>query len=189
MTSTSPLVRFCALVAPACILVYGIMRWIDGFDGHRGSGPFWNVGHAFFFIAFVLLAALMIGIRPLVPRGQVAAGAATVAAVAGAACFLWVTLGDLFSSVPSLPDWLQLVGPLLFQVGALTLLIQLVIARRMTAWSPVLVFLGFVAIAVNLDLLPLGAALVGVGLAPLARPTLARPDPAANRTDVPIGRS
>jgi hypothetical protein len=187
MTSKPPLVRFCALVAPACMLVYGVLRWLDGLDGHHGPGVFWNVGHTFFFVAFVLLATLMVGIRPLVPRAHATAGVATVAAVAGAACFLWVTLGDLFSSFPALPDALQLIGPLLFEVGALTLLIQLVLARQVTAWSPVLVFLGFLAIAINLDLLPLGAVLVGVGLAPLARPALGPADSAAERTDARIG--
>jgi hypothetical protein len=48
-------------------------------------------------------------------------------------------------------------------------------------WSPVLVFLGFVAIAVNLDLLPFASILVGVGLAPLVRPTLGRTDPVPQR--------
>jgi hypothetical protein len=185
MTSTPRLVRFAALVAPACLFVYGILRWIDGLDGHHDRGALWNVGHTFFFIGFVLLAVLMIGIRPLVPRGRATAGVATVAAVAGAGCFLWVTLGDLFASFPELPGPLKLVGPLLFEVGALTLLIQLVLARRLTAWSPVLVFLGFVAIAINLDLLPLAAVLEAVGLAPLARPVLERTSPLDAHSEAP----
>jgi hypothetical protein len=184
MTSSSPLVRFCALVAPACLLVYSVLRWIDGLDGHHDHDSlYWIVGHAFFFIGFVLLAALMIGLRPMVPRGAVAAGVATAAAVAGAACFNWVTLGDLFERFPALPDVLQIVGPLLFEVGALTVLIQLVVARQLTVWSPVLVFLGFVALAVNLDLLPIASVLVGVGLVPLARM-----QPTPDRTAVPAGR-
>jgi hypothetical protein len=112
-----------------------------------------------------------------VPRGA-------VVAVAGAACFTWVTLGDLFDGVPALPDVLTLVGPPLFEVGALTLLVQLVVARRLTVWAPVLVFLGFVALAVNMELLPLASVLVGVGLAPLVRmePAPARPAVPANRS-------
>jgi hypothetical protein len=185
MTSPSPLVRVCALVAPACLFVYSVLRWIDGLDGHHDHNSlYWNVGHGFFFVGFLLLAALMIGLRPLVPRGAVVAGVATVAAVAGAACFEWVTLGDLFDSFPALPDVLQIVGPLLFEVGALTLLVQLVVARRVTVWSPVLVFLGFVALAVDMELLPLASVLVAVGLAPLARMP-STPD----RTAVPAARS
>lgn len=43
-------------------------------------------------------------------------------------------------------------------------------ARRTPAagWSPVLVFAGFLAVGADLDLLPLGALLIGAGLAPLA---------------------
>jgi hypothetical protein len=59
-------------------------------------------------------------------------------------------------------------GPLLFQAGTLGLMIHLVVARRLPVCPPVTMLLGFVAIAVNLDLLPLGAALIGLGLAPLA---------------------
>jgi hypothetical protein len=170
MTSSSPLVRFSALVAPACLLVYSVLRWIDGLDGHHDHGSlYWNVGHTFFFIGFLLFAGLVIGLRPMVPRNAAAAGVATVAAVVGVACFEWVTLGDLFDSFPSLPGFLQVVGPLLFEVGTLTVLVQLVRAGKLTAWSPVLVFLGFVALAVNLNLLPIASVLVGVGLAPLAR--------------------
>jgi hypothetical protein len=175
MTPTPLFVRFCALGAPACLFLYGILRWIDGLDGDHGPGVAWNIGHTLFFVAFLLLGALMVGARRLVPsippRQRAVAGVATVAALIGAASFLWVTLGDLFpglrDSAP-LPGPLEAVGPLLFQIGALTLLIQLAVARRLPPWSPVLVFLGFLAIGVNLDLLPLGAALIGVGLAPVA---------------------
>jgi hypothetical protein len=75
MTSTSPLVRFCALVAPACLLVYSVLRWIDGLDGHHDHGSlFWNVGHGFFFVALAVnmellpLASVLVGVglAPLV---------------------------------------------------------------------------------------------------------------------------
>jgi hypothetical protein len=39
---------------------------------------------------------------------------------------------------------------------------------RLPVWSPVLMFAGFLAVGADLDLLPLGALLVGAGLAPLA---------------------
>lgn len=51
----------------------------------------------------------------------------------------------------------------------MTLLVLRVVARRLPSWSPVLVLLGFVSIAVNLDLLPLGALLILAGLLPLWR--------------------
>jgi hypothetical protein len=108
-----------------------------------------------------------------VPWKRIVANIATVAALFGAACFLWVILGDLFARVRDaapLPDPLEIAGPLLFQLGLLTLLIQLVTARprRLPAWCPLLVFVGFMSIAVDLDLLPIGAILISAGLAPLA---------------------
>jgi hypothetical protein len=65
-------------------------------------------------------------------RVRIIATFATVAALFGAACFLWVILGDLFAAIHDaapLPDPLEMAGPLLFQLGILTLLIQLVTAR------------------------------------------------------------
>lgn len=169
--------RICAVAAPGLMLLYGILRWIDGLDGHRKGGPAWNVGHAAFFLAIVLFGVLSIALRRTVRPGSsvrhLAADVATAATLVGAACFLWVIAGDLsadFRQAAPLPGPLQLIGPLLFQLGLLTLLALMVAGpRRLPAWSPVLVLLGFVAIAVRLDLLPLAAVLVGAGLVPLAR--------------------
>ena len=63
-----------------------------------------------------------------------------------------------------------MLGPLLFQVGVLTLLIMMVTARprRLPIWSPLLVLVGFLLFAANLDLIPIGALLILAGLRPLA---------------------
>jgi hypothetical protein len=156
------------------MLVYGLLRVIDGLDGDRHNGPAWDLGHLAFFVAIVLFAVLALALRALDrPAGwwRVVVDAATVAVLAGAGCFLWVIAGDLsgdFHSAAPLPDVLEPVGPLLFQAGLLVLLVRLVPARRLPAWSPVVVLLGFAAIGLNLDLLPLGAVLVLVALLPLA---------------------
>jgi hypothetical protein len=169
-----PLIRFCAVAAPVFLLVYGVLRWWDGRDGHHGPGLPWNLGHAFFFAAFVLLGVLVVAIRgEIVQRRRALATVAMVVALFGVACFLWVIAGDLstrFHDAVALPDALELIGPLLFQLGALTLLVLLVLARprRLPPWAPVAVLAGFLAIGANLDLLPLGAILIGAGLAPLA---------------------
>jgi hypothetical protein len=55
-----------------------------------------------------------------------------------------------------------------FEPGLLTLLVRLVVRRLAPWWSPVLVLLGFVPIAVNPDLLPLGALVLLAGLVPVA---------------------
>ncbi len=177
MTPTPSLVRFAAVAAPILLLLYGLLRLIDGLDGVHGPGLAWNLGHTLFLIGFVLLGVLAWGMRHLVPattvRTRIVASLATVSALFGVGCFLWVILGDLFpdlhDSAP-LPDALEMLGPLAFQLGVLTLLVMLVTARprRLPVWSPLLVLLGFVLFAVNLDLIPAGALLILAGLAPLA---------------------
>jgi hypothetical protein len=64
---------------------------------------------------------------------------------------------------------LQVICPLLFQLGILTLLIMLVTRqpRRLPWMSPLLVLVGFLLFAANLDLIPIGALLLLIGLTPL----------------------
>jgi hypothetical protein len=156
------------------MLVYGLLRVVDGLDGDRHNGPAWDLGHVAFFLAIVLFAVLALALRALdrpAGRSRWVVDGAAVAVLAGAVCFLWVIAGDLsegFRSAAPLPDALELPGPLLFQAGLLVLLVRLVLARRLPAWSPVVVLLGFASIGLNLDLLPLGAVLVLVALLPLA---------------------
>jgi hypothetical protein len=156
------------------MVAYGILRWIDGLDGHRKGGPAWNVGHVAFFAAIVLFAVLAVGLRRSVvadaPGRGMLAGVAAGAVLVGAACFLWVIAGDLsgaFRDAAPLPGVLAAAGPALFQAGLLTLLVLLVVARRLPVWSPVLVLVGFVGIAASLDLLPVASLAVAAGLAPL----------------------
>jgi hypothetical protein len=157
------------------MLLYGLLRVVDGLDGARHNGPAWDLGHLAFFVAIALFAVLAATLRTLdrpASRWQRAVvDAATVAVLAGAACFLWVIAGDLSDDVKAAapqPDALELLGPLLFEIGLLTLLVRLVLARRLPLWSPIAVLVGFAAIGVNLDLLPFGAVLVLVALLPLA---------------------
>jgi hypothetical protein len=180
----SPLLRISAAAAPGFLLLYGILRLVDGIDGDHGPGLAWNLGHVMFFVAFVVLGILIAGIRRLAPATapwqRIITNTATVAGLAGVVGFLWVILGDLFGRLNDyapLPDPLYDAVPLLFQLGLMTLLIQLATTRprQLPAWSPLLVLLGFVPIAVNLDLLPIGAVLILWGLAPLnRRPAAAR---------------
>ena len=168
------LVRFSAFAAPLLMLVYALLRVVDGLDGDRHNGPAWDVGHVAFFIAIVLFVVLAVALRGLdrpaaVPQ-RVLVDAATVAVLIGAVCFNWVIAGDLsesFQSAAPLPGALKVIGPLLFQAGLLILLVRLVLARRLPVWSPVAVLVGIASIAVSLDLLPVGSVLVLVALAPL----------------------
>src|SRR5690349_1972951 len=105
--------RLTAFFAPLCMMAYGIARWIDGWDGDRGNGPAWDIGHTLFFIGMALFAVLAIQIRTMMPtRHRVVATAAAAAAVFGAGCFLWVIVGDLFRAFHDnfpLPDALETV--------------------------------------------------------------------------------
>src|SRR3712207_2275628 len=125
--------RFTALVAPALMLFYGVTRFFDGLDGDRGDGWLWDAGHIAFFAAIVLFAILGEALRRRYPG--VLTTVAEAATVFGAACFLWVITGDLYEAWPALPSLLEMVGPALFQVGLLTLLIRAAIAHRIPAWS------------------------------------------------------
>jgi hypothetical protein len=177
VTTPPQLVRLSALAAPTLLLLYGVLLLIDGSDGQHNRGLAWNLGHTLFFIAFVLLGVLTVGLRQLVPATKdwtrTVANLAMVAGLIGIACFLWGILGDLFPDVhhsAPVPHAFQLIGPPLFQIGLLTLLIMLVIARprRVPIWSPVLILVGFLLFAINLDLIPVGSLLLLAGLAPLA---------------------
>jgi hypothetical protein len=163
--------RVAAIGAPVLLFLYGVLRLIDG-----GRGFGWNLGHTLFLIAFVLLAGLVVGLRQLVRirarPARVVADLALAGGLFGAACFIWGILGDLFTRVHDaapVPGPLRTVGPLFFQVGMLGLLGLLVAARRIPIWTPVLVLVGFLLFAINLDLIPIGAVIILVGLSTLVR--------------------
>ena len=62
------------------------------------------------------------------------------------------------------------LGPLLFQLGLLALMLRLAVSkpRRLPWWSPISLLVGFLVLGFNLDLLPIGAILIGIALMPLA---------------------
>lgn len=170
--------RPAAVTASLLLLGYGVLRLLEGLDGHRDkSGWAWLTGHTLFLLGIVLFAVVIVELRGLLlvtsPRQRALTDVAAGAGLVGAAGFVWVILGDLFprfaDAVPP-PDLVLLGGPALFELGLLTLLVRAVVVRLLPVWAPVLVLAGFVAIAVNLDLLPIGAALVFGGLLPVRQP-------------------
>ncbi|MEU1087867.1 hypothetical protein ACFYPN_03300 [Streptomyces sp. NPDC005576] len=167
-----------ALVAPLLLVLYGVLRLVDGLNGSHGPGLAWNLGHTFFFAGFLLFGVVTFPLRRLAlaatPRRRHAANAAAVVSLFGIACFLWVILGDLFAGLDTaapLPGPLELAGPLAFQLGWLVLLVLPIAAtpRSLPVWSPLLVLAGFLLFSVDLDLLPVGGLLVTAGLLPVAR--------------------
>jgi hypothetical protein len=197
------LTRTSFLAAPAFILAYGVVRLVGGVGGRDGPGIAWTAGHALFLFGLLLFWVVLVGLRRQVGTtvgGQrLIANAAIVVAGAGLFAFVRVAVIDLVVGLRAadhaamnmlfgqlkdfpgvLPGGLYAVGPLLFEVGLLALLVQLAMLRprRLPVSSPALFFLGVVLIGINLDLLPLGAALFWLALAPAAlvkRPALLHP--------------
>ena len=168
--------RSTTIAAPALMLGYGIARWIDGLDGTRHNGPAWTVGHTMFFAAMVLFGVVAAGLARRAPDRLAVALPALIATLAGAACFLWVITGDLFSSFDHpLPSLLGNGGPALFVIGMVTLLGLQSFAHRLPWWSPAAFLAGFVATSADLDLLPFAAALILAGSVPVARGVFAAP--------------
>ncbi|MFD6425671.1 hypothetical protein [Streptomyces sp. NPDC060198] len=180
MTSTLTGGRYApALVAPLLLVLYGVLRLVDGLDGKHGPGLAWNLGHTLFFAGFLLFGVVTFGLRRIAvaatPGRHQVANVATAVSLFGIACFLWVILGDLFAVLDDaapLPEQLELAGPLAFQLGWLVLLTLPTAAtpRALPVWSPLLVLAGFLLFSVDLDLLPVGGLLLTAGLLPVARP-------------------
>jgi len=134
-----------------------------------------------------VLGGVLVRLSPLRVIALVAAGALWV----GTALTGWVIVGDLsadFRAEWSLPHVLEVAGVPLFAIGWVALLVLQVVAGRVPVWSPVLFFLGFVAIGVELDLLPPAALLITAATLPLARVVGARTGEVA-RAGAPSGRS
>ena len=168
--------RSTTIAAPLLMLGYGILRWIDGFDGERHNGPAWTAGHVMFFLAMVLFAVQAYGLARRARDRLAIAVPALAGTVFGAACFLWVITGDLFSGFDHpLPGLLENAGPALFVIGMVTLLALQSVAHRLPFWSPAAFLVGFVATSVDLDLLPFAAALILAGSVPVARGVFAAP--------------
>ncbi|MFJ8577196.1 hypothetical protein [Micromonospora sp. NPDC093277] len=166
-----------AVTASLLLLGYGVLRLIGGLDGPRDKTAWpWMVGHTLFLFGMVAFGAVIVGLhgrlRAALPRLGAVDDVAAVAGLVGATAFVWVILGDLFprfADAVTTPDLVLIGGPALFELGLLTLLVRAAVARLLPAWAPVLVLVGLGSFAVNLDLLPVGAALVLAGLVPLGR--------------------
>lgn len=177
------------------MLAYGTIRLSDP---DHGPGLAWTAGHIALLAGVLLFAVIFPALHrmtgPATGAGRLSAGAAsllgltgTLAVVAQAAIDLVVGfraadrpgMERLFEEVQSHPGVVPAVysvGPMLFYVGLVWLLVQLAVQRRISPWRPVLVVLGTATTAVSLDLLPLGALLFTAALAPLGRPLPDRHD-------------
>ncbi|ROO83641.1 hypothetical protein EDD29_1148 [Actinocorallia herbida] len=183
-------------LAPALMLAYGVVRLVDGLDGQHGPGPAWTVGHLLFLGCLLLFGGVISGLHGRVrataggPARRVTAGVLAAVSAFGLVTFIRVAvldivvglqaadaaeksmLADRYGDVPAvLPQALYEIGPVFFMLGLVGLLVQCAVVapgrRAPSALRPALVAAGFVAITLDLDLLPLGAALIWLALAPL----------------------
>ena len=143
------------LAGPGLLLGAGALRWLDGRDGSVGDQP-WLIGtHAALLAAMVAFVALVAGARGVAANR----GAVTVALVA--------------SAVGSVGTVLDVAGGfVLFVLGVVGALAALAATRQVSWLEPVLARAGFAAVVLDLDLLPLGAALLAgaVAKAPARQP-------------------
>ncbi|MFD7263959.1 hypothetical protein [Streptomyces sp. NPDC059874] len=200
------LTRAAFITAPLCILAYGAIRLSDP---DHGPGLAWTTGHIALLAGVLQFALVFPALRRMTgpatgAAGRLSAGAAaslgltgTLAVVAQAAIDLVVGLRAadrpgmerLFEEVQSHPGVLPAVytvGPTLFYVGLVWLMVQLAVQRRISPWRPVVVVLGTVTMAASLDLMPIGALLFAVALFPLSLP-LPAPIRPARSAEHPLG--
>ncbi|WP_327735340.1 hypothetical protein OG749_17370 [Streptomyces nojiriensis] len=198
MTNQPPRHRRAALTraafvsAPLCMLAYGVIRLGDP---DHGPGPAWTAGHLFLLAGVLQFALILPALHrltgPARGAGRLGAGAATllgltgtlaVAAQASIDLVVGLRAADrpemarLFEEIQSHPGVLPAVytvGPMLFHVGLLWLLVHLAVQRRVSPWRPVMVVLGTATTAAGLDLLPLGALFFTAALLPLSLPLTA----------------
>ncbi|GGP69386.1 hypothetical protein [Saccharothrix coeruleofusca] len=184
--------RTAFIAAPLLVLAYGVIRIVDGFDGVRGPGPAWTIGHLAFLAALVLFVGIFHQMREMIgpsAPARVTAAVATLGALALFGQFAVDVVAGLLAddhaelvaisrevrSWPGVRPVIYDFGPYLFYVGQLALVVQLAAHRVVKAWMPVLVLADLVMPLIDKDLIPVGAVLLLVSFAPLARRAARRP--------------
>ncbi|MCX5502701.1 hypothetical protein OG887_25525 [Streptomyces sp. NBC_00053] len=180
------------LVGPALMAGYGVVRLVGRAVSDYGPGVWWTTAHLLFLAGVLAFVPVFLGLRVLAGErgggraaaevaawtGLLGAAAVVVQAVidltAGFAAADKQAMSEMFDRVQGVPGVMPLVYtvvPMLFWLGLLALVILLAFLRRDAVrwWTPVLVLAGTVLMAVNLDLLPVGALCLGVALMPVRR--------------------
>lgn len=174
------------VLAPVLVLVYSLVRLLDGLDGSFGPGLAWTVGHLAFLAALALFVPLVLELARRARHRRTAVGLAAfglLGVAAGAVQFgIDLVVGflsadrpemgayfDRIQQVPGILPAVYTVGPTFFYVGLVALVAMQAIAGRIGWWSPALVTIGIGAVVASKDLLPLSALLNLAGLAPLGR--------------------
>lgn len=187
------LIRASFVAAPTFLFLYGIAHFVDGLDGVYGPGIAWVVGHVMFLLGLLTFGLVIVGLYRRVSRitssRRLIAGLALILGLVGVIVFARVAaidiitglraqdnaaMGIISSQLNAYPSAVLVpyfnIGPLLFQLGMLILMLQLAILkpRQLPWWSPITLLLGFLLLGFDLNLLVPGSIVVGVALIPLA---------------------
>ncbi|MFE7189018.1 hypothetical protein [Kitasatospora sp. NPDC057541] len=185
----SSVTSFAVVAAPVLMALYGGIRLLEG---SREPGPGWLVGHALMLLGLLLFGPVLAALgRGRGGLGRAAAGVAFTGLAAslgqigidlyvGAVAVDTADQHRLFDVVQSRPGVLPAfysVGPMLFYVGLLALLVIAATGagRVLRWWSPVLMPAGTVLTAADLAFIPVAAGCYLVALAPLGGFGAARP--------------
>ncbi|WP_433247693.1 hypothetical protein ACQPYK_47485 [Streptosporangium sp. CA-135522] len=198
--------RLAFVAAPLFVLVYGIIRILDGLDGSRGPGLAWTTGHLAFLAALALFVPIFWEMRRMAGRNVLS----TVGAATGFAGILAVSaqftidlvvgflstdhaeMGVLFDRIQAVPGVSIAIydgGPYLFYLGQLALVIQLAVIGRVKVWTPLLVMLDLFLPIIDRDLIPVGAIFLLVSFVPLARRLTTTAEPAARSAEPVAARA
>ncbi|TDC01141.1 hypothetical protein E1267_32685, partial [Nonomuraea longispora] len=178
--------RTAYITAPLLVLAYGVIRIVDGFDGSRGPGPAWTIGHVAFLAALALFIVIFRDMWRILGRTRLAT-AHLVVGIVGIVCaatqflidiaigFLAAdhdAMGPLFEQVQAVPGAQPViydVGPFLFYVAQLALVVHLAARKQVKIWTPALVTVDLALPLIDKDLMSVGAFFLLVSFWPLAR--------------------
>ncbi|MFI6927500.1 hypothetical protein ACIBIZ_46740 [Nonomuraea spiralis] len=178
--------RSAYIAAPLLVLAYGLIRIADGFDGTRGPGLAWTTGHLAFSAALILFIVIFRDMWRILDRNRIATTSLVIGLVGIVCAFAQFAidivvglmsadhdamsvLWEQIQAVPGVSPAVYSVGPALFYLAQLALVIHLAVRRQVKPWMPVLVLLNVVVPLVSLDLIPVGAVIMLVAFWPLAR--------------------
>lgn len=184
------LTRLSLVGAPLCLFAYGTIRLLGQHAGTYGPGLAWESGHIAAVAGFLLFGVVALAIRRRLPRhpattavmavtfaGLVALlvqfGVDIVAGIGAADHAAMSATQAGFAALPGAQAAFYDVGPQLFYVGVAVLVVMAAIARQLPWWGVALVLFGFTLPVVSLNLLPIGALCLLIGLLPLHTATIA----------------
>ncbi|GAA4591927.1 hypothetical protein GCM10023194_52470 [Planotetraspora phitsanulokensis] len=177
--------RIAFVAAPLLTMAYGVIRILDGFDGERGPGLAWTIGHLAFLGALAMFVVTFVQMRRMAGRNTLSTVSATIGIigilsliaqfvidmVVGFLSADHAAMGVHFERIQAVPGVLfavYTVVPLFFFIGQFAIVAQLAVQRRVKAWTPVLVLLDCVVPNLDKDLMPLGALFLLISFIPLA---------------------